>query len=467
MNLRTVFRNPMTWAQLVATILMAGLMTLGYMGAFLSPESHTHDAPFIVVNEDQGVMAGGQTMNFGAQVLQGITATNPETGDKIAWTVLDSRADAEQHLAEDRAYAAIVIPATYSQQIVALMQGGAPSATTAASATAQSPSATPSASASTPTSATPAAATTGATTTATTTAPQPATIDVLLNSAAGAYPTNLAKSVSATAVATISGEVRTQLVQALGGESAQIPVALSSVLANPVVENVIDQQPTGPHTAGGNSPFYYALLLMLAGFVGMDILYLGLEMIMGRSAVSKVVGMLRGAAVPLSPLQAWGTRVILSAALAIVGSLVQAWVAVGLLDMAVDRVVPLVLFGMLAIFTSAIFTLLFLTLLGTPGLLLAILVQTFLGAPSARGIFPKEMLPDFYQKAGTVLPLRYITDGVRSIVFYDANGAAGLTRGITGLAIICAISLVLSGIVAWWQERGHTTGDPFPAASEA
>lgn len=458
MNLRTVFRNPMTWAQLVATILMAGLMTLGYMGAFLSPESHTHGAPFIVVNEDQGVTAGGQTMNFGAQVLQGITATTPETGDKVAWTVLDSRADAEQRLAEDRAYAAIVIPATYSQQIAALMQGGAPSATTT-----QSSAATPSASASTPASATPAAATTASAATP----PQPATIDILLNSAAGAYPTNLAKSVSATAVAAISGEVRTQLVQALGGESAQIPVALSSVLANPVVENVIDQQPTGPHTAGGNSPFYYALLLMLAGFVGMDILYLGLEMIMGRSAVSRIVGMLRGAAVPLSPLQAWGTRVILSAALAIVGSLVQAGVAIGLLDMAVDRVMPLVLFGMLAIFTSAIFTLLFLTLFGTPGLLLAILVQTFLGAPSARGIFPKEMLPDFYQKAGTVLPLRYITDGVRSIVFYDANGAAGLTRGIAGLAIICAISLGLSGLVAWWQERGHTTGDPVPAASEA
>ncbi|MGC4189754.1 MAG: DUF3533 domain-containing protein [Thermomicrobiales bacterium] len=462
MNLRTVFRNPMTWAQLIATILMAGLMTLGYMGAFLSPESHTHDAPFLIVNEDKGVTIDGQAMNFGTQVLEGITATNPETGDRIAWTVLDSRADAERQLAEDRAYAAIVIPETYSQQLASLMQAG--SASTPATTPTPTANATPATSASTPV-----AGTTDATTTSTTPAElQPATIDVLLNPAAGAYPTNLAKSVSSTAIESVSAQVRTQLVQALGGDSAQIPVAFSSVLANPVVATVIDQQPTGAHTAGGNSPFYYALLLMLAGFVGMDILYLGLEMIVGRSAVSKIVGMLRGAAVPLSPLQAWGTRTILSAALAVIGSLVQAWVAVGLLDMAVDRVMPLVVFGMLAIFASAMFTLLFLTALGTPGLLLAILAQTFVGAPSARGIFPKEMLPEFYQLAGTVLPLRYITDGVRAIVFYDANGAAGLTRGVIGLAIIATASLILGGAIAWWQNRramAHT--EPTPAVTPA
>ncbi|MGB3328189.1 MAG: DUF3533 domain-containing protein [Thermomicrobiales bacterium] len=448
MNLSKIFRNPMTWAQLIAAIAMAALMTLGYLGAFLSPESHTHDAPFLIVNEDKGLSMGGQTVNFGQQVLDGITTASPDTGDTIAWTVLDSRAAAEKQLGEDRAYAAIVIPETYSQQLAALMQAGSPAASqaTAPAATPQSgTSATPAANA------TPAVA--ASTTNPTPAAPQPATIDVLMNTAAGAYPTNLAKSVSATVVTGVSQQVRTQLVQALGGDSAQIPVAMSSVLANPVVANVIDQQPTGPHTAGSNSPFYYALLLMLAGFVGMDVLYLGLEMVMGRSAVSKLVGMLRGDAVPLSPLQAWATRVILSAALAIVGSVAQAWVAIGILGMAVDQVAPLIFFGMLAIFTSALFTLLFLTALGTPGLLLAILVQTFVGAPSARGIFPKEMLPDFYQKAGTVLPLRYITDGVRAIVFYDANGAAGLTRGIVGLVIIGLVSLVGSGILAWFQER--------------
>lgn len=412
MSVRNAFRNPMIWAQLVATILMAGLMTFGYLGAFLSPESNTHDAPFTIVNEDEGVSLGGQTVNFGDQVVQGITAPNPESGDRIAWMVLDNRADAEQRLAEDRDYAAIVIPADYSRQLAALMQAGSAS-----------------------------------------TAPQAATIDVLLNSAAGAYPTNLAKSVTTTAVDAVSTQVRTQLVQAIGGDSAQIPVALSPVLADPVIANVIDQQPTGPHTAGGNSPFYYALLLMLAGFVGMDILFLGMEMLRGNSVVSGFMKTLRGEAVPLSPWQAWSTRAILSAILAVIGSLVQAWVAVGILGMAVDKVLPLILFGMLAIFASAIFTLLFLTLLGTPGLLLAILTQTFLGAPSARGIFPKEMLPAFYQWTGSVLPLRYITDGVRAIVFYDANGAAGLTRGVTGLVIITIISLVVSGGFAWWQDR--------------
>ncbi len=181
-----------------------------------------------------------------------------------------------------------------------------------------------------------------------------------------------------------------QLVKALGGPTTQIPVALSTVLANLVVANTLDVQPTGPHSAGSNSPFYYALLLMLAGFVGMDIIYLGLDMVTGRSTATPRIERLRGDAVPLSPAHSWSTRVLLSLGLAIIAGLLEVGVAVGMLNlatdrivplmafgmlnMATDRIVPLMAFGMLAIFTSAIFTLFFLTAFGTPGLLMAIIL---------------------------------------------------------------------------------------------
>jgi len=409
---RQIFRRPMTWVILGAAIIMAVLMSLGYLGAFLSPESHTHHAPFVIVNEDQGATIGGQQANLGDQVLAAITAPNPALGDKVDWIVLPTREDALSRLHDNKAYAAIVIPATYSNEIAALMQPG-------------------------------------------TTPPAAASIDVLLNSAAGAYPTNLAKQVTTSAVTQVSASVHGQLVKGLGGETAQVPLALAPVVADPVVANTIDAQPTGSHTAGSNSPFYYALLLMLAGFVGMDIIYLGLEMVIGRSTVSPRLERIRGRVVALGPLQAWSTRVILSVILAIAAGILQAWVAIGWLGMATDEIAPLIGFGMLAIFVSAIFTLFFLTAFGTPGLLIAIIIQTFIGAPAARGIFPKEMLPTFYQWAGNLVPLRFIADGVRAIMFYDANGDAGLTQGVIALIVMAILGLILSGLIAWWQDRRY------------
>lgn len=153
-----IFRHPLTWVILVAAIVMSALMSLGYLGAFLSPESQTHHAPFVIVNEDEGAIISGQQVNLGEQVLASITAPNPDLGDKVGWIVLATREDALDRLGENRAYAALVIPATYSNEMAALMQ---------------------------PAAATPLA---------------PATIDVLLNSAAGAYPTNLAKQVTSGAV---------------------------------------------------------------------------------------------------------------------------------------------------------------------------------------------------------------------------------------------------------------------------
>lgn len=121
---RKIFRHPLTWVILVTAIVMSALMSLGYLGAFLSPESQTHDAPFVIVNEDQGATVGGQQVNFGQQVLAFITAPNPALGDKVDWIVLPTREDALNRLGDNRAYAAIVIPATYSNEMAALMQPG-------------------------------------------------------------------------------------------------------------------------------------------------------------------------------------------------------------------------------------------------------------------------------------------------------------------------------------------------------
>src|SRR5690606_22513474 len=90
---------------------------------------------------------------------------------------------------------------------------------------------------------------------------------------------------------------------------------------------------------------------------------------------------------------------------------------------------------LLAMVAIGALTLLLITLFSLPGILIGLLVTTILGVPSAFGIFPSEMMPRFYQVLGDVLPVRYLSDAVRSLLFFDGRGDAGLTRGVWVLAI--------------------------------
>jgi hypothetical protein len=63
-------------------------------------------------------------------------------------------------------------------------------------------------------------------------------------------------------------------------------------------------------------------------------------------------------------------------------------------------------------------------------------------------VYPWEALPAFFRLLGEVLPLRYLTDGMRALFFFDGLADAGLRRGIIAVSIWGAASVVLGYCVA-------------------
>jgi YhgE/Pip-like protein len=117
---RTALRPPLTWLFVIVAGLVALATTFGYLGGFLDPDGNARNMPLALVNEDRGATVGGQQINFGDQVIDPVAAPNPRLGDAVRWTVLPSRRAALAEIGRDEYFAALVVPADFSERVLAI-----------------------------------------------------------------------------------------------------------------------------------------------------------------------------------------------------------------------------------------------------------------------------------------------------------------------------------------------------------
>jgi uncharacterized phage infection (PIP) family protein YhgE len=90
---------------------------------------------------------------------------------------------------------------------------------------------------------------------------------------------------------------------------------------------------------------------------------------------------------------------------------------------------------------------------GNYGQLIGLLVFVYAGLASAGGTVPVEALPGFLRALSYVEPLRQVLAGTRSILYFNAQGVAGLTRGTVAAAAGLVFWLVVGGFVVRWYDR--------------
>ena len=90
----------------------------------------------------------------------------------------------------------------------------------------------------------------------------------------------------------------------------------------------------------------------------------------------------------------------------------------------------LYLFLALAMWAAVSVTMLFAVAFGPAGIGISAVLNVILGLVSSGATTPLVALPPFYQDYANWLPLRYVIDGLRSLLFYDGSlSAAGLEGG--------------------------------------
>ena len=406
-----VLRSARLWvgAGLLVAILSSVFGVL-YVGGNLDPVGHLKDLPVALVNEDSGADVDGVAVNFGEHVVAGI-ARSERSDHSIAWRAV-STGEARTLLGQGKAYGALEIPSDFTRALLSL------------TSTDGSPAVRP-------------------------------TIEVLTNQAAGSLGSSFASTANQTAAHAASAAIGKQLLAAAEEHGSHVGGATQLLLADPVTVTVASGHALGSHSGNGLTAFYYALVLIVVGMLAANVVI---------SQVDTALGYLHADFGPIRqryPLRRTSRAhtlligIVLMLGLSVVaGSLVEL-MTVGVLGMDASHLGLLWVFSVSAIAVVGISALTLLAAFGTPGMLVLTVVFVALAIPSSGGTVPIQALPGFFRWLAEFEPLRQVTGGVRSILYFNAQGGAGLDRAWTAMAIALPLALVWGfGVTHLYDRKG-------------
>jgi YhgE/Pip-like protein len=394
--LRSFFRNRRSGGTTLAVGGIVALITFFLLGALLSPTENTHNLPVALVNSDQGATAGPQQLNFGKEIVNRVTG--PQQTDTLKWTVLDNRQQALDGVRKRKYYAALVIPADYSASLVAITnQSGQKSAQ----------------------------------------------LEFVTNPVGPIIGIQTVQGALSGIVSNLSKATGEQLAKQMEQTHAALTLPAATFLSNPVQLVTVPVATIGEHSGRGISVFFLAILLTVAGI---------LAAMIPDQAIQHIAQDRRKNDQQVSEWVIFGARTVLYAIAglsAVIGMLLICW--------AVNMDVPdwgvLFLFATLYIWTVSAIVLLCQSGIGQAGIGIATLLLILLSLPSSGGLFPVESLPAIWQWLNAVVPMRFMVDGIRSVLFLDREMDNGLGVALIVLASYSVGALLLSGLVVWLKVR--------------
>jgi YhgE/Pip-like protein len=385
-----------------ATLALMSALCALYLGGILNPTTNLRHFPIAVVNEDAGPA--------GKQIVDGLVAGL----DKNKFDIRVVSHDEAQHLL-DRAqvYGEAVIPPTFSSM---LRDYGA--------------------SAVTPTRA------------------ERPVISISTNPRAGTLGSSIAGQTLTQAMAVVNNKVGQRLTADVAAQTGGAPLAGASTLglASPIdiKSGVYNPLPNG--TGNGLSAFYYALLLLLAGFTGSIVVSTLVDSLLGyvpaewgpvyRFAAQANISRFR------TLLVKWGIMAIL----ALLTSAVYLAIAHGL-GMPIPLGWQLWLYGVFAIIAVGVTSSSLIAVLGSMGLLFSMLIFVILGLPSAGATVPLEAVPPFFRWLAEFEPMHQVFLGVRSLVYLGGHPDSGLSQALLMTSVGLVIGVLVGGIVTHIYDR--------------
>ncbi|MER6387315.1 DUF3533 domain-containing protein [Streptomyces sp. NPDC001523] len=410
----TLVRRPRLWlVPTVLTGLLALLLSLLYMGGIVNPAWDLHDLPIALVNDDTGKPPAGQKENLGAQVTTAIAADTG--GGKADWRTL-TRAQAQDQLDSGKVYGALVVPAGFTNTVTAL---------TTSRATEQP------------------------------------TITVLTNPGKGSLGSSLASQITTKAAHQASQSLGRQLTASAGTRSSP---TVRLLLADPV--NVVTRvgHPIGTNSGLGLTAFYYTLLLVLAGFMGGNVISNGVDTALGYADNEIGPWHTRRPTVPINRTQTLLLKMTMTAGITLLSASLVLFACVVVLGMDASHVPLLWIFSFCAALAVGLGVQAINAAFGGIGQLVSMFVFIVLGLPSSGATVPLQAVPGFYRFLSHFEPMRQLSDGVRAILYFDARGDAGLTRSWIMMAVGAALALLFGfAMTGYYDRKGLKRLTPQPA----
>lgn len=385
-----------------ATLALMSALCALYLGGILNPATNLRHFPIAVVNEDAGTA--------GAKIVDGLVSAL----DKNKFDVrVVSHDEAKQLLDRAQVYGELVIPPTFSSN---LREFGASAVT-----------------------------------------PQKAerpSVTIFTNPRAGTLGSSIAGQTLSQAMASANTKVGQYLSSEVAQQTGGAPLtgAAQLGLASPIdiKSSVYNALPNG--TGNGLSAFYYALLLLLAGFTGSIVVSTLVDSLLGYVPAEWGPVYRFAEQANISRFRTLLIKWLIMVILALLTSGVYLAIAHGL-GMPIQHAWQLWAFGVFAIVAVGITSSSLIAVLGSMGLLFSMLVFVIFGLPSAGATVPLEAVPPFFGWLAKFEPMHQVFLGVRSLVYLNGAGAAGLSQALWMTAIGLVIGLLIGGIVTRSYDR--------------
>ena len=341
-------RSPWLWLVPVgAVVVLMSLLAATYVGSVADPQKHLEKFPVLLVNEDDGgrlpAPDGGEgpEQNFGAQIVSGLEKGSDT--EKFDLEVVDSDT-AFRRLDNAEAYGAIVIPRNFTSASIEF----------AGSAVGFTQVDRP-------------------------------VIQVWTNPGAGALASSIVTAYADTALTEANTTFGKQLAAGVIDQAKQAGLTVSGAsllgLAAPIDIRIDPADPLPGNAGNGLTAFYFALLLVLAGFTGSVIVQTLVDGMLGFGPME--VGPLYRLMAPLK-ISRWGTLVIkwwIMFVIALVLASVYLLVC-RVVGMDLSNAFALWMFGVLVITAVGVTCMSVAAALGSFGLLVNMVVFVVLGLPS-------------------------------------------------------------------------------------
>ncbi|MFC9788862.1 YhgE/Pip domain-containing protein [Rhodococcus sp. NPDC127528] len=391
------------------------LLAALYMGGILDPKKHLHDFPIAIVNQDEGdtvpTAEGDRPENFGNQINDALVANVP--ADKVDLQQIGI-GQARSKLDSGQVYGAIVIPSDFTKRLLILAKASVVPGDV-----------------------------------------EKPVITVYTNPRAGTFGVGLVTAITGPALTTVDTNVGQQLtaqVDAQLGGNAQVSGAARLSLATPINVLTTPHNPLPDGTGNGLSAFYYALLLLLAGFTGGMIVHSLIDGMLGFAPTEFGPRYVHNPAVEISRFRTllvkWAVMLVLAPLVS--GLYLAISTAIG---MPAPHALALWMYGAFAIAGVGITALAVLAAFGTAGLLVNLVLFVILGLPSSGATIPIEATPTVYAWLANFEPMHQVFLGVRALLYLGGGGSGDLGHAVLMTAVGLLIGLVLGVTVTTLYDR--------------
>ena len=205
----------------------------------------------------------------------------------------------------------------------------------------------------------------------------------------------------------------------------------------------------------GLTAFYYTLLLVLAGFLGGNIINNAVDVGLGYADSELGPWHSRRPVVPINRTRTLVVKWAMSVALAAMTAGLVMLGCVAILGMSASHLWLLWVFSFCASAVVGVGVQAINAAFGGIGQLVSMFVFVVLALPSSGATIPLEALPRFYRWLSVFEPMRQLSGGVRAVLYFDARADAGLARAWAMIGVGLAVSLAFGlAMTTYYDRRG-------------